>query len=428
MNYQQTLEYLFSQLPMYQRVGKAAYKANLNNTIELDQHFNHPHRNYRTIHIAGSNGKGSVSHMIASSLFEAGYKVGLYTSPHLKDFRERIKVNGEMIPEENVVDFVQINKNIFERIKPSFFEMTVALAFDFFSKMNVDVAVIEVGLGGRLDSTNIITPELSVITNISLEHADLLGNSVEKIAWEKAGIIKPRVPVIISQTQDEIKHVFIQKANELKSPIAFTDKKYQHIKSDFVGDKQLLSIERKDDSSILKIELDLLGDYQSKNALGAIAALEHLSKNGFAINHKNIFYGLKNPVKNTQLLGRWQILDINPLIICDTGHNADGISHVANQLKKTKCNKLHMVIGMVGDKNIDGMLAILPKDATYYFTKASIPRAINEADLARKAAQFGLFGTTHESVSKAIMAEKTNALADDLIFIGGSTFVVAEAI
>lgn len=427
MNYQETLNYLFSQLPMYQRVGKAAYKADLNNTISLDKYFGHPHNHYKTIHVAGTNGKGSVSHMLASVLMAAGYRVGLYTSPHLKDFRERIKINGQMVSEQYVVDFVAQHSKIFEEIKPSFFEMTVAMAFDYFAQEKVDVAVIEVGLGGRLDSTNIITPVLSVSTNIGLDHTDLLGDTLQKIAAEKAGIIKSNVPVVISQTQDEIKEIFMDKAKELNAPLSFADESYKIIFSETKENHQVFTIESSNGLIYNDLKLDLLGNYQAKNLIGVMAAIDILKQKGFEICIDSLTTGLANVTGYTGLLGRWQILGHSPLVICDTGHNVDGIEYILKQIAQTPHERLYLVIGMVGDKNIEAMLAMLPKDAIYYFTKASIPRAIDQNALAAKAAGFGLVGTTYPTVPEAVEQAKKTAKANDLIFIGGSTFVVADA-
>ncbi|NOU17352.1 MAG: bifunctional folylpolyglutamate synthase/dihydrofolate synthase [Bacteroidales bacterium] len=429
MNYQQTVDYLFSQLPVFQRIGKAAYKADLNNTIALDEYFNHPHKSFKTIHVAGTNGKGSTSHILASVLAKAGYKVGLYTSPHLKDFRERIRINGVVIPEQEVIDLVEKHQPIFEKVKPSFFEMTVALAFDYFAREKVDVAVIEVGLGGRLDSTNIITPELSVITNISFDHTDLLGDTLPKIAFEKAGIIKPNIPVVISQTQPETEQVFRDKAKETSSPLLFADKVYRIINIDDQNPNwQSFDIERNDGVYLKDIRLDLRGIYQKHNLPGVLLALDIIKDKGFSISDKHTKDGLAVASASTGLLGRWQTLQDKPMTICDTGHNIDGITQVLQQISKVKREKLHIVIGMVGDKDIEGVLALLPKDAIYYFTKASIPRALNELTLANKAASYNLKGNTFPTVKEALDTAKKNATPNDLIFIGGSTFVVAEVV
>ncbi|MBX2960280.1 MAG: bifunctional folylpolyglutamate synthase/dihydrofolate synthase [Flavobacteriales bacterium] len=405
MNYQQTLDYLFSQLPMFQRVGASAYKADLNNTIELCKLLHHPEKNFKSIHIAGTNGKGSTSHMLASILQEAGYKVGLYTSPHLKDFRERIKINGEMISEQEVVDFVIKHQSEFEQINLSFFEWTVGLAFDYFSKKQVDIAVIETGLGGRLDSTNVITPLVSVITNIGKDHTQFLGETLAKIASEKAGIIKENIPIIIGETQQETQQVFIDKALEKSAKIFFADK-----------------------IITTNYESDLKGIYQEKNKKTVLAAIQQLMINGFSIAEENIKNGLLNVVKNTGLLGRWQILSENPLTICDTGHNEAGIKEVLKQISLTKHNHLHFVFGAVNDKEIDSILSMLPKNATYYFCQAKIPRALDVNVLYTKAKEFELKGNPYDSVENAIKQAKANASANDFVFVGGSTFVVAEAI
>jgi dihydrofolate synthase/folylpolyglutamate synthase len=429
MNYQETLSYLFSQLPMYQRIGKAAYKANLDNTLALDSHFGHPHKNFKTIHVAGTNGKGSTSHMLASVLMETGYKVGLYTSPHLKDFRERIRVNGEMISETYVVRFVDNNRTVFEQIKPSFFEMTVALAFAYFAEQKVDVAVVEVGLGGRLDSTNIISPELCIITNIGIDHTDLLGDTLEKIATEKAGIIKQKAPVVISQYQPEVKKVFTRRAIELAASIVFSDR-ILLVKSQKLVNPNLQEIEVEDSrtGATTTYSIDLAGVYQANNLTGVLVALQILAEQGFIIHDKNIATGLRNVKENTGLMGRWQTLSENPLVIVDTGHNIDGIKQVVKQIELTPYSHLHFVLGMVGDKDIIGVISLLPKNATYYFTKASIPRALNEQKLAEIAKKCNLNGNTYPTVQDAIAEAKKNANTNDLIFIGGSTFTVADAL
>ncbi|MBE7441230.1 MAG: bifunctional folylpolyglutamate synthase/dihydrofolate synthase [Flavobacteriales bacterium] len=405
MNYQQTLDYLFSQLPMFQRVGASAYKADLNNTIELCKLLHHPEKNFKSIHIAGTNGKGSTSHMLASILQEAGYKVGLYTSPHLKDFRERIKINGVMISEQEVVDFVIKHQSEFEQINLSFFEWTVGLAFDYFSKKQVDIAVIETGLGGRLDSTNVITPLVSVITNIGKDHTQFLGETLAKIASEKAGIIKKNIPIVIGETQQETQQIFTDKAIEMSAKIFFADK-----------------------IITTNYESDLKGIYQEKNKKTVLAAIQQLMNSGFSIAEENIKNGLLNVVKNTGLLGRWQILSENPLTICDTGHNEAGIKEVLKQISLTKHNHLHFVFGAVNDKEIDSILSLLSKNATYYFCQAKIPRALDVNVLYTKAKEFELKGNPYDSVENAIKQAKVNASVNDLVFVGGSTFVVAEAI
>lgn len=429
MNYSQTLEYLFNSLPMFQRQGKAAYKANLDSTYALDKHFGYPHRQFKSIHIAGTNGKGSVSHMLASVLQEAGYKTGLYTSPHLKDFRERIKINGIEIPENYVINFVKNNRDFFEKLKPSFFEMTVAMAFKYFADENIDVAIIEVGMGGRLDSTNIITPLLSVITNISKDHTQFLGDTIEKIAAEKAGIIKKATPVVIGESQKETRQVFLNKAKEQNAPIYFAD---EILSIDYslqtIDEKQSFNVYKADNIVYREVKIDLLGLYQKKNLITTLQAIELLSKNYLSISENHIFKGLANIQKNTGLKGRWQIIGHNPRIVCDTGHNEAGIQAVIKQIKNTPYRKLYMIIGVVNDKNIEAILELLPKNAEYIFTKASIPRALNEKDLALKAAKYGLKGIDVPNVPEALKLAKSKAGASDMIFVGGSTFVVADII
>jgi dihydrofolate synthase / folylpolyglutamate synthase len=429
VNYKKTLDYLFDRLPMFHRIGQAAYKNSLDNTLKLDEIFKYPHRQYKTIHVAGTNGKGSVSHMLAAVFQTAGYKTGLYTSPHLKDFRERIKVNGQMISEDEVVKWVEKYpvKNNLWNIETSFFEMTVAMAFDYFAKQKVDIAIIEVGLGGRLDSTNIITPEVSIITNISLDHVDLLGDTLEKIAIEKAGIIKKDIPVVIGLTQNETKQVFIDTARTKQTSIFFADQEYTTSYSmQGLDGKQMMNIEKDGIIEYPEIRLDLLGNYQTHNVLVVLKTLEIMIEKGWKITRKHIYDGLKDAAIITDLMGRWQIIGNNPLTICDTGHNEDGIKMVVSQIKNTAYKTLHFVFGMVADKNPDLVLRILPTDAVYYFTRADIPRAMNEKELAQKAAEFGLKGKSYLSVAEAYNDAKLNAGKNDLIFIGGSTFVVAE--
>ena len=403
MNYKQTLDYLFAKLPMYQRQGAAAYKADIGNIVNACKQLNNPHQRFKSIHIAGTNGKGSVAHILASILQEVGYKTALYTSPHLKDFRERIKINGEMIAEQGVIDFVSENKHLFEKLEMSFFEMTVALAFDYFAKEKVDIAIIECGLGGRLDSTNIIYPELSIITNIGIDHTNLLGNSLEKIAKEKAGIIKRNTPIIIGRKQEKTKQIFINIASDKKAKIYFTktEKNYSS---------------------------DLKGIYQKENIATAIMTVKQLSKLGWNIGEKNIKNGLQKVMENTQLLGRWQILNDKPKVICDVGHNEDGIKQIVKQIKKIPYQNLHFVFGMVKDKNLSNILKLLPKKAKYYFCEAQIPRALEVSLLETEAITFGLNGNSFSSVAKALAQAKKNANEDDLIFIGGSAFIVAEAL
>ena len=429
MNYQETINYLYEQLPMFQRSGPSAYKNNLDNTLKLDECYGHPHRKFKSIHVAGTNGKGSVSHMLASILQEAGYKTGLYTSPHLKDFRERIRINGEMIPENEVTNWVEKfrERNKKWQIEPSFFELTVALAFDYFALQKVDVAVIEVGLGGRLDSTNIIIPEVGIITNIGLDHTNLLGNTQSQIAGEKAGIIKKNIPVVVGETQTETENVFVAQANLLKADLVFADKQF---KVDFalrdLSGKQILHVSKNGVSIFPNLKLDLLGEYQQKNILTVLTVVEILQQRNFLIEEKEIYRGLENVVKNTGLLGRWQIIGNNPLIVCDTGHNKDGIQLLVQQINNTAYKKLHVVLGVVGDKNPEPVLKLLPKNALYYFTKANIPRSLNENELQTKARSFELYGKVFSSVNEALKSAQQQAEKEDMIFIGGSTFVVAE--
>ncbi|RXQ97655.1 bifunctional folylpolyglutamate synthase/dihydrofolate synthase [Ancylomarina salipaludis] len=428
MNYQETISYLFNQLPMFQRTGKAAYKANLDTTLALDAYFEHPHQHFKCIHVAGTNGKGSVSHSLASVLQSAGYKVGLYTSPHLRDFRERVKINGEMISEQAVVEFVASHKKKFEELSPSFFEMTVALAFDYFAKEKVDIAVVEVGLGGRLDSTNIINPLLSVITNISFDHTSLLGNTISVIAGEKAGIIKQNTPVIIGEKHHESQTVFIDKAKQQSAPILFAEDEFELLNTELKKNYRLLSFKDLKSGETISLESDLLGIYQVKNIRTALVALKMMNKMGFNLSDEIIKVGISKIVAQTSLMGRWQHLGDKPGIICDTGHNVAGIIEILKQLDSLKFEKLHMVIGMVDDKDIDEVLNLLPKDANYYFTKASIPRALNENILKDKADKFQLIGKAYTNVADALIAAKSEADSDDLIFVGGSTFVVAEVV
>jgi len=428
MTYQQTLDYLFARLPMYQRVGAAAYKSDLDNTIKITEYLGRPQLELKCIHIAGTNGKGSSSHMIAAVLQQAGYKTGLYTSPHLNDFRERIKINGKMIPKKNVVDFVLKHQAFFESLEPSFFEWTVALALDYFAKEEVDVAVIEVGLGGRLDSTNIITPKACLITNISMDHMNLLGDSLRKISFEKAGIIKPRVPIVISQYQSITAPVFNAVAKENKAPIEYADKNYKVTESKFVKDLLNVSVLNKGTGTQTKYELDLHGNYQVKNLLGVLNTIENIKKAGFIVEDDHVQKALKQVVKLTGLKGRWQKLGDKPLVIADTGHNEDGIKQVVENIASTTHNKLHVVLGTVNDKDIASILKELPKHATYYFVKASIPRALDEQELKKQATAFGLKGNAYPDVEKGLKAAKKAAGKTDLIFVGGSTFVVGDAL
>lgn len=405
MTYQDTLDWMFSQLPMYQRQGSSAFRKDLSNTIKLAEHLHHPENSFKSIHVAGTNGKGSTSHMLASILQEAGYKVGLYTSPHLKDFRERIKINGKVVSKSFVKQFIAQHKSFFETNALSFFEMTVGMAFDYFSKEKVAIAVIEVGMGGRLDSTNIITPEVSVITNIGLDHTQFLGTTLEAIAGEKGGIIKPNVPVVIGETQKETTAVFLELAQKNKSKIVFADAQ-----------------ETENYAS------DLTGSYQFKNRVTVVNAVKELQKKGFLISNENIKTGLLQVVKNTGLLGRWQTLQVNPKVVCDTGHNREGLNYVMKQLVNEIFDQLHIVFGVVNDKDIASISDLLPKNALYYFCKPDLPRGLDAELLKKSMNGFGLLGQAYPSVNEAYKAALNKANANDFIFIGGSTFVVAEII
>jgi dihydrofolate synthase/folylpolyglutamate synthase len=428
MNYKETLDWMFNKLPMYQRIGAAAYKADLNTTIEILNYLNNPQENFKSVHIAGTNGKGSTSHSLASVFQAAGFKTGLYTSPHLRDFRERIRINGQMIPEDNVVTFIEQHKQKLEELELSFFEMTVAMAFDYFSKEKVDIAIIEVGMGGRLDSTNVIHPELSLITNISLDHVKFLGDCEEKIAAEKAGIIKENTPIVIGETQERSKDVFINKAEEKNSPISFADQIFECRKKDEVAlDYHTYDIYKNNELYISDLKFPLLGNYQKKNLATIICALDIL-KNKFDISQNNICDGLLNVVKATGLMGRWQVINEKPLAIADTGHNVAGINEVKRQLSETKFEKLHFVLSVVNDKDIEGILELLPKDAEYYYCKADIPRGLSAEILAEKATNCGLNGKVYNSVKEAYAAACNNAKENDLVFVGGSNFTVAEVV
>ncbi|QRM89459.1 bifunctional folylpolyglutamate synthase/dihydrofolate synthase [Lacinutrix sp. WUR7] len=405
MTYQDTVNWMFSQLPMYQQQGKTAFKVDLSNTVILAKHLKNPETKIKTIHVAGTNGKGSTSHMLASILQEAGYTVGLYTSPHLKDFRERIKINGKEVSKQFVIGFIKRNKTFFEKHSLSFFEMTVGMAFDYFAKQKVDIAIIEVGLGGRLDSTNIITPEVSVITNIGLDHTQFLGNTLPAIAEEKGGIIKKNIPVVIGETQDETKTVFNRIAAEASSKIYYAD--------------QLVS-------QIFKS--DLKGSYQEKNIKTVLQTITLLQKQGWKITSNHIKEGLLKVVQNTGLKGRWQTLQDDPKVICDTAHNKEGLAYVMKQLHEEDCDALHIVFGVVNDKDLDSIIALLPKKATYYFCKPNIPRGKNAEELFSYFKEKNYVGNVYNSVNEAYKQALKSAGKDDVIYVGGSTFVVAEII
>lgn len=430
MTYKETLDFLFSQLPAFTRIGKAAYKANLDNIIALSEELGNPHLNFKSVHIAGTNGKGSSSHFIASIFQEAGYKTGLFTSPHLKDFRERIRVNGKPISKQRVVRFVEKNKELFTTIKPSFFEMNVALAFSYFADQKVDIAIIETGLGGRLDSTNIITPELSLITNISNDHSDLLGDTLAKIAFEKAGIIKKQIPIIIGEHASETDSVFKEKAGQLSSHICFAEDEveWKKISPQTIDSRIYLKIDGLIQKKSIQLNSPLSGHYQLKNLKGVLASIVKLKSLGWFITDENITNGIEKVIKNTGIKGRWDILQTQPLVVADTGHNEAGIKEIFEQIQFMKFEQLHIVWGMVNDKEIDTILSMLPKDAYYYFCQAKIPRALDAELLASQAGKFGLKGKNYSSVSIALNTAKRTAKQHDMILIGGSTYVVAEII
>lgn len=406
MDYQDTLTYLYNSTPIFQQVGGSAYKEGLENTLALDEHFGHPHRKFRTIHVAGTNGKGSCSHTIAAILQEAGYSVGLYTSPHLVDFRERVRVNGQPIPEEYVIRFVEEKRCFFEPLHPSFFELTTAMAFRYFADVEIDVAVIEVGLGGRLDCTNIIHPDLCIITNISLDHTQFLGNTLPQIAREKAGIIKSGIPVVIGETTPETKSVFQKRAGEVNAPIYFAE---ENGREDYPG-----------------IEYELKGLYQKKNSRTILTALPLLKEAGYRLDEQSVRRGFAHVTELTGLMGRWQKLQDYPTLICDTGHNVGGITYIVEQLKQQAFHNLHIIIGMVNDKDIQGVLALLPEDAIYYFTQASVKRALPANDLQKLAESAGLKGNCYPDVPSAVRAAQEKSLPEDFIFVGGSSFIVAD--
>lgn len=422
MTYEETLHYLYTSTPLFQNVGKDAYKEGLENTYELDKHFGHPHKQFKTIHIAGTNGKGSCSHTLAAILQSAGYKTGLYTSPHLVDFRERIRVNGTPIPKDYVTLFVEENRSFFEPLHPSFFELTTAMAFKYFAEQHVDVAIIEVGLGGRLDCTNIITPDMCIITNISFDHTQFLGNTLEKIAKEKAGIIKSGIPVVIGETSTETRTVFQNKAAETHAPITFAED--ESLVEDWKTGTDGYRIYQTKDYADLKGELG--GLYQIKNTNTILTAIRQLKQIGYTITEQDVRNGFANVCKLTGLMGRWQTIETSPKVICDTGHNVGGISYIVEQLKHETYKHLHIVIGMVNDKDISGVLSLLPKDAYYYFTQASVKRALPAEEMAQKAYAANLQGSYYDNVQTALEAAKAKADKDDLIFVGGSSFIVAD--
>ncbi|MGV3766125.1 MAG: bifunctional folylpolyglutamate synthase/dihydrofolate synthase [Chitinophagaceae bacterium] len=424
MTYAETLEYLYARLPMFTRIGAAAIKKDLTNTLLLCEKAGNPHKQFRSIHIAGTNGKGSVSHILASVFQEAGYKTGLYTSPHLQDFRERIRINGAMIPEEKVIRFTEDYKAYFEAIEPSFFEVTVALAFHYFAEQQVDIAVIETGLGGRLDSTNVITPELSIITNIGYDHMQLLGDTLPQIASEKAGIIKKKIPVVIGEYHTETAAVFTEKAGEKNAAIVFADRLFspQTIHSSPIE----LNVEYATEDGISFFSTDLPGRYQAKNMATVLAAVSILQKQFTALNNEHLRNGLLHVKQNTGLMGRWEVLQENPLFVLDVGHNEDGMRQILEQLEHQQYEKLHIVIGMVKDKDVEKVLSLLPEYAIYYFTNASIPRALPAEELKEKAEKYGLQGSIFPVVDDAVQAALAAATAEDMVLVCGSVFVVGE--
>ncbi|HLP39297.1 folylpolyglutamate synthase/dihydrofolate synthase family protein [Lacibacter sp.] len=426
MTYQETIDYLFTRLPMFSRIGAAAIKKDLHNTIALCEALDNPYNHFKSIHIAGTNGKGSVSHMLAAILQTAGYKTGLYTSPHLHDFRERIKVNGEMISEQYVIDFTERVQPLIDEIEPSFFEITVAMAFEYFKQQNVDTAVIEVGLGGRLDSTNIITPELSIITNIGWDHMNLLGDSLEKIAYEKAGIIKQEIPVVIGETLPETKQVFEQKANAMQAPLHFAYNEFKVKGKKTINHQLIVDVEEQTTKSYFQYTLDLPGGYQTKNILTVLSSVRQLQEQGWNISEEHLNTALATSKQINGLHGRWEVIHEHPTVVMDVGHNEDGVKQIVAQLNESSYHKLHIVIGMVKDKEIEKVLALLPKDAQYYFTKAHIPRALPETDLQKKASAFNLLGECFDNVNSAISNALKNATKDDLILVCGSVFLVGE--
>ncbi|HMG90995.1 MAG TPA: folylpolyglutamate synthase/dihydrofolate synthase family protein [Chryseolinea sp.] len=423
--YEEALRYLYDNLPMFQRIGPAALKNDLSNTIALCDALGNPQRTFKSIHVAGTNGKGSSSHMIASILQSSGYKTGLYTSPHLKEFTERIRVNGEEISKSFVTDFVNRIRPMIEKIGPSFFEITVAMAFDYFASIEVDVAVIEVGLGGRLDSTNVVVPELSLITNISWDHKEILGDTLEKIASEKAGIIKKKVPVVVSERQPEVEHVFIKYASALHAPIYFASDNY-HVAQGIIDGRVVYNALRGNQSIFVGLELSLQGFYQTKNIAGVLQVIDLLRKLKWQISDEHVRRGLIQVISQTGLKGRWQLLGTNPLMVCDTAHNPDGIKEVVRQIRAQSFESLHMVIGVVKDKDMSIVLQLLPQEAYYYFCQSNIPRALDAGLLVEQAGAFGLTGEVVRDVNEAIRHAKRAASKNDMIFIGGSTFVVAE--
>lgn len=427
--YEQVLEWMLQQIPMYQRQGQAAYKADLSVTEALDEYMGHPHRSFRTIHVGGTNGKGSVAHMLASILQSAGYRTGLYTSPHLNDFRERIRVDGQMVDRDFVISFMERNQEHFLQVRPSFFEMTVAMAFDYFRQVQVDVAVIEVGLGGRLDSTNIIDPDLSVITNISLDHTQFLGDTVEQIAREKAGIIKENKPVVVGESDPRTADIFREKALAAQAELCFADQHYQIAREEGgFSENPCYTILQGQQVMYNRLCTDLLGSYQSKNIVTTLRAVDVLNGLGYALADEQVRQGLFNVGGVTGFRGRWFILQNNPLIVCDTAHNEAGLNINVREVQRLNRGRLHFVLSFVNDKQLDAILKLFPTPASYYFTRASIPRALEEDKLAEMAARYGLTGQCYPLAGDALQAARDQARQEDLIYVGGSTFLVSELI
>jgi dihydrofolate synthase/folylpolyglutamate synthase len=425
MTYDETIEYLYHFAPMFQQIGSSAYKEGMENSFRIDEQLHHPHRQFKTIHVAGTNGKGSTSHLLASVLQEAGYKTGLYTSPHLLDFRERIRVNGEPVSRDFVVDFVSRHQAFFQSIQPSFFELTTGMAFAYFAEQGVDVAVIEVGLGGRLDCTNVITPVLSIITNISFDHTNLLGNTLTAIAREKAGIIKQGVPVVIGEAEGEVREVFEGERCTVNGARLVYAQEENPVLSAKLLPSGYWEFETKEYPELI----DELGGYaQERNAATVLCAIELLKNGIFTIPPKAVYKGFRYVTENTGLMGRWQTVQHHPAIVLDTGHNVGGMQYIVRQLQAERYRQLHIVFGMVNDKDISSVLALLPQEAVYYFTQASVPRALDANLLAEQAGLFGLKGQAFSTVSEAFLAAKQNATEKDFIFAGGSTFVVAEVL
>jgi dihydrofolate synthase/folylpolyglutamate synthase len=426
MTYSETLDYLYNKLPMFSRIGSAAIKKDITNTILICEHLGNPHQKFKSLHIAGTNGKGSVSHMLAAILQTAEYKTGLYTSPHLYDFRERIKINGTVVSEEFVIEFVEKVKPLIESIEPSFFEITVAMAFEFFAINNIDIAVVETGLGGRLDSTNIITPELSVITNIGFDHMNILGNSLEQIAGEKAGIIKKEIPIIIGEKKRETEEVFRSKAKEKNAPLLFAEDLFEV--EHYTPGLQFLNINIKNTGSEKRYELmlDLPGIYQSKYIITVLCAVEELKNRGWTIHDNTIPDALQNVKKLTGLHGRWEVVQTNPTVVLEVAHNPDGITEMIRHIEQLNYKKLHLIFGVVKDKEVDKVLALLPKTAGYYFTQANIPRALDKELLKAQASKYNLMGNIFDDVNLALQNSLANASPDDLVIVCGSIFLVAE--